>query len=845
MPAGARCAGEKPAGIIYDAGSIPSYVPARPMPLSHAPLRLAALLLVAATAGAAEPPSGSAADAVATLPAGDAPSASPAAAPTAPPLPALEHAFGRHRLNWFGRADIAALPEDARPKVKPWCNGAYLTPTLPPLDGDDRAAAAPVYIAADTMQLDEDGESQVAGDVVVRQGQRLVHADNAVLSADRQRVKLDGNVRVQDPGLTLEAGSADIALDGSGGTVSAAAYALHAQHIRGDAREIVRRGEYVVEISDGGYTTCEPDADTWYLGARHILLDQEEGWGEATHVLLNVQDVPVFYTPWVRFPIDERRRTGVLYPTLGYSTDNGGDIALPVYLNLDPQYDLLLTPRWIGERGTLLEGEARLLHGDPAFSLGESRLGAGWIESDARYADRERSITTFRHLGYPHERLQLLADGTYVSDDDYLDDLGTQLSVNRDANLLQLAQATWSGNDYTALVRAQAYQTIDPTLRDRKLPYRRLPQVLLNGSHPIAGESGFTALGAAEFVAFERDVELATTANPVGERRRLEPGIGYLWERPGGYVAPVAKLRYVNYALDDNPAGDDPEHAIPTASLDSRLFLERRIGEEQSPWTQTLEPRAFLLWTPYEDQRDAPVFDTSEATFSYDQLFRDNRFVGGDRIGDVKQLSFAVESRLINDAGSEKARFAVGQAWYQGDRRVRLNPGALPRDEPRSPLVTEAGWQLSESWRTRGELQWLDDSNEVVRGSFGFFFQDAAFRTLNLGYRYDAPNIDQSDLSGILPLGAHWSLVGRWVFNLDTSRSLESLGGIEYESCCWRARLAARRSLAGGARISDLEPEESVVLEVELKGLGAVGERISTQLANDIPGYDKRQKTLD
>src|SRR5690606_32158641 len=129
--------------------------------------------------------------------------------------------------------------------------------------------------------------------------------------------------------------------------------------------------------------------------------------------------------------------------------------------------------------------------------------------------------------------------------------------------------------------------------------------------------------------------------------------------------------------------------------------------------------------------------------------------------------------------------------------------------------------------------------------SFGFFFQDAAFRTLNLGYRYDAPNIDQSDLSGILPLGAHWSLVGRWVFNLDTSRSLESLGGIEYESCCWRARLAGRRSLAGGARISDLEPEESVVLEVELKGLGAVGERISTQLANDIPGYDKRQKTLD
>src|SRR3546814_9428409 len=71
----------------------------------------------------------------------------------------------------------------------------------------------------------------------------------------------------------------------------------------------------------------------------------------ALPISLRVGKVPVLYVPWFPFPIDNRRRTGLLYPGIGSSGRNGFDYRQPIYLNLAPNYDATITPRWMSKPG--------------------------------------------------------------------------------------------------------------------------------------------------------------------------------------------------------------------------------------------------------------------------------------------------------------------------------------------------------------------------------------------------------------------------------------------------------------------------------------------------------------
>jgi len=804
------------------------------MTLRFFPARLAVLLFTAAALAAAPLQAQTAGKRKAAAPA-----VAPAAAEepaTAPPMPQLSPALPYRPLNFYSRSELLGLPESLRPHVAPGCRGAYVAPPLPKLENDDRGLQSPVYIAADSMQLDEGGESQVAGNVEVRQGQNLMRADSAVITGGRERILLSGHVFLQDPAMTLEAERAELTLDGSGSHITDARYALHAAHIRGSARAIRRENLYSISIDGGAYTTCEPGHDSWSLVSGNIHLDQEAGWGSARDVRLRVQSVPVLWIPWITFPIDKRRRSGVLYPTLAFSNDNGADIGVPYYFNLDPQYDLMLTPRWIEKRGLLAEAELRYLHGAPGDSAGSGALGVGLITRDAAYGDAERYILRYRHEGTPPGGWHLYADATAVSDDDYLNDLNSQLSVNRDSHLVRVVQGRRELGAWQVLARVQTWQTIDPTLAAADQPYQRLPQLQL--FLPPGGGSGWQWSGDGEYVYFDRDVTSA--GNPTGSRLRLAPALGHRLQGQAWELEPSLRLRSTSYALQDNAGGNDLSLLIPTASLGATLFLERAFAGG----TQTLEPRAYLLYTPYEDQDAAPLFDSAPLTFGYDQLFRDNRFSGGDRVGDAQQVSLALESRLLDDDGNERAQFGIGQAIHGADRRVQWLPATAPETVSRSPVVAQVGWRIDAHWRARAEGQWAAGNGQFVRGNLRANWQDERLRTFNAAYRFEKGAIDQTELSGLYPVNDTWNLVARGLFDFDSARTLEALGGVEYESCCWRARVLARRSLDTSGAAAALVPEQGIVFEIELKGLGSLGDQVSSELAETIPGYETRQQRL-
>jgi LPS-assembly protein len=322
-------------------------------------------------------------------------------------------------------------------------------------------------------------------------------------------------------------------------------------------------------------------------------------------------------------------------------------------------------------------------------------------------------------------------------------------------------------------------------------------------------------------------------------------------------VTPTIKYKYAIWTLQDQAVGatSAPDRGIVSASLDSGLIFERDLKLFDQDLLQTLEPRLFYLYNEFEDQSDIPLFDTSDLTFSFNQLFRDDRFSGKDRVGDADQLTLAVTSRIYDTAGQEKARASLGQIRYFADRRVTLfNPPGTVERQSGSAVAGELGLQLADNWRASSYAEWNTSTNELDVANVQFQYQSDAKQLLNVGYRYrDMPNfftpggldrtIDQSDVSAVWPVSGEWALIGRWNYDHANKRNLEALLGVEYTNCCYTVRVLARQWLDNEALFYGLDDDNTgVFVQFELKGLGSLlGGNVRGILNNGISGYRERE----
>jgi LPS-assembly protein len=330
-----------------------------------------------------------------------------------------------------------------------------------------------------------------------------------------------------------------------------------------------------------------------------------------------------------------------------------------------------------------------------------------------------------------------------------------------------------------------------------------------------------------------------------------------------GYLKPKVALKHISYSLK---AGDGAELAdtspsvtAPVYSVDAGIFLERDtnwLGNFQ----QTLEPRLFYVKSDFEDQSDLPDFDTSAYSPSYNTLFLDGRFSGGDRISDNDRLTIGLTSRFINkNTGQERFRVRIAQSIFYEDRQVTLTQSSSGNLEPEltrdmSPIAMELAARVSNSWRITSNLIYDNLDNEINKGSLGARYNDNENRLFNFTYRYNRrlarvfdntdidQDIDQVDFSAFVPTGNNFNLVGRWNYDFTNKRELETFAGFEYNNCCWRASLVFRRWLDREDEIllpeMDLKTNRGIFFQIQFKGLAGVSSRVDTMLKNGIYGYE-------
>jgi LPS-assembly protein len=600
------------------------------------------------------------------------------------------------------------------------------------------------------------------------------------------------------------------------------------------------------------------------MASSNIAIDPQTGIATAKHVRIKVKDVPIIYLPWIRYPVDGRRASGLLFPEISFSDENGLDYAQPIYLNLAPNYDATITPRYIQERGEMLELELRHLS-----RVTETTLGGAWLGDDdggdvkvdpitqmKPLQGEDRWVANVVHRGGIGERWGSAIDYTKVSDEDYFRDIGNAtLEVRSQSYLKQFAGLDYRTSHWGLGISATEYQNL---INNTDEQYQQLPRIHANGEYRIqAGAQDILVKLNNQFTVFDHNDKNRVT----GDRLRSDYAVTldkqWLW----GYFRPTLKLKHLSYDLDDPlaPGGDDsPSATVPVGIIDTGLFFER-TSSLFGNHTQTLEPRIYYLHAKSKDQSDNPDFDSDELTFSYQQLFRDERFSGGDRISDAEQVTVALTTRLIDaNTGIERLHASIGQIFYLDDREVALNYLA-PNQELRrndSDLAAEFGAKLTKRWRFQSDILYNDDSDRVNKGSFSLRYRGNNKARFNASYRYTREDprfvggeefdadIEQADLSAYLPISRRWSLMARWNQDITNSRELEVFGGIEYNSCCWRAAIIARHWLDRDDDLlipeEELEYDDGIFLQIQLKGLAGTGGTLDSILSDGIYGYEPR-----
>jgi len=683
-----------------------------------------------------------------------------------------------------------------------------------------------VEIAADSSELFMKNELLIfSGNVQMRHSQQSVAADEVRYSRKLNQATATGDVQLRQAGFEVDAESAALDINTRTATLQKISYRIPEVGGQGRASSATVREQGASRLHDISYSTCPPEDEAWRISAKSIDIDRENGVGKATGARLSFMGMTSPALPGFSFPLDDSRKSGFLIPKIGYSESTGVDFSIPYYFNIAPNYDATLFPRITSERGILMGAEFRYL--TPIHS---GTLFTDIAFNDTKHTEGEqtRYVISFKNRSQFNAHLKADINYNYLSDNDYLEDFSGSLALRSSRYATQMARLSYDEENWSANLLVENLQVIDDESDES---YRRLPQLDFNWRK--VHSYGMVSRLDAQLTSFKRSNSVE------GGRLHLRPAVGVDWIKPWGHLKSMLTGHYTDYNLENVSPGDPVTitRNLYTFSADAGLFYERQAEWFDHGGYQTLEPRLFYLYTPFKDQQDIPLFDTKLADFSFANLFRENRYAGFDRISGANQITAAVTTRFIDDSSQKEwLRASFGQIYYIDERSAAAFPDQITGPDT-SAFVGELYARITDLWSTEAVLQWDPDEEIVDKSLLRLsYHDDPKKRFLSVAYRKDRSQpAEFTDLSFRVPLSENLNAVGRWQYSLLDNKSLDTIAGFEYDSCCWRLRAVVQQHIADDGLDNDL----GFFVQLELKGLGGIGSgSIDSVLSKNVYGYD-------
>ena len=772
------------------------------------------------------------------------------------PSPFLYILLACGSLAGIARADPPCPSQSGTPLTAagtPAPPGAPLAPASPRTPEDNI-----VNITSDDATVGVDGKATLKGNVEVLQGDKQIRANEMQYDRNAAAVESHDHIDYQDPLVHVTGASGSYSAAG-GASFTSAQFTLQQRNARGTAQQMLLTPQGVLDLKSVTFTTCPVNDTSWFLKAKDITLDTRTKIGTGRDASVNFMGVPLIYLPWVSFPLSSDRKSGFLFPSIGNTSTGGAQLTVPYYWNIAPNADFTFEPTEYTKRGVDLGGDLRFLtqnqHGE---------LDWNYLPYDSNFG-ASRSRVRLKDVTELPDDLRLTVDAENVSDTEYFEDFSQGPEGASTAFLNRSIDLSYRTEHWRIDAQAQQTQTIDiVNLAESQRPYARLPQVLVAANYSIGSGVQLRYGFDSEVVDFHRAIE---GADNNGWRADLMPRASLDVTGPGYFLRPAVAYRVTQYELDSLAPGQyerAPSRALPVASVDAGLQFEKYTGSHDQR-KLTLEPRVLYLYVPYRNQDQLPVFDTAVPDLNPVELFRDNRYVGADRMSDANQVSVGVTSRLL-DAGDGRQFIAatVGQSYYFTTPRVTL-PFEAPASGKRSDFVAQISLTAFQDWGADIGVQWDPENQRSERTLLNVQYKPAENAVINFAYRYerfqfvqpgpDQPGVtpywqgfDQLELSGAWPIRKNWDIFLRDVYALrdyspigdqtgapleETHGELERFVGIQYRSCCWRLRLGVRRFVNN----HDGSQDTGIWLQLELAGLAGVGSASDAFLTEEIRGY--------
>nr|WP_315464888.1 LPS assembly protein LptD [uncultured Rhodoferax sp.] len=709
--------------------------------------------------------------------------------------------------------------------------------------------AAPVFLMGEQISGRPDLETIVQGQAEMRKPGTVIKADRLEYYAPDDQARASGNVRINRNGNVFEGPSLDLKVEAFEGSFESPSYRFLQNDAHGDASKAEFMGPERTVVHNATYTTCrrKPGPDwvpEWVLKAADIEFDTGEDVGVAHGAYLHFKDVPILPVPAISFPLSDRRKSGVMPPTLGLGDLNGTELSLPYYWNIAPNRDATITPTVMTARGVTVAGEFRYLEPGYTGVLRTNYMSADKLRSADRWgATLNQTGTLATDVGNVAYTLNL----NRVSDNNYWSDFSS-IGALTSRTLANDMQASWSRAGYTVTGRSLRWQTLQSGSTVITPPY---DQTQLNVLYSQLNDGGFDWSVQGDISQFESEKRL--TGQPNAQRLYGLAQVSRPFIAPQGFITPKLQLHTSAYQFDSpiSNSNRSADSTVPTFSLDSGLMFERETTWLDRDMVQTLEPRLFYVRTPYRNQSYLPNYDTAASDFNFASIFTENAYAGHDKISDNNLMTFGLTTRFLDaQTGAQLARFGIAQRYRFEDQMVTLNSTTSPALAGWSDVMLGAGVNLSPYWGVDTTVQYNSLTAQSSRATVGARYTPSPYRVLNAAYRFQRNVSEQIDFSWQWPLnggsgdtdqvlgkgkglgeGRYYG-VGRLNYSMNESRMVDTLLGLEYDAGCWLARV-----VVGRVQTSSTSSTSSIKFELEFVGFTRVGVSPLQTLKSNISRY--------
>lgn len=734
-----------------------------------------------------------------------------------------------------------------------------LSPTLKPSSSGKGLTNSPITLRADSLSGVPDVDATAKGDVELRQGGTVIHADQLRYQQPEDLATATGNVQIRRDGNVYSGPQLQLKIQRFQGYFLNPTYYFSKTKAGGTASRIDFLDEQRDVLTDATYTSClangsgSPD---WLLSTSKIKLDFGTNTGVAEGAVLRFYDVPIFAAPSFSFPLNDDRKSGWLPPTFGIDSRNGAQLAVPYYWNIAPGRDATFTPEVRTRRGASLESEFRYLEPDFNGAAKLDLLPHDEVTGAARYA------LNLQHDSYFKDGSLFNLHVERVSDDDYWIDFPSQItSLTPRLLASNLGGSKPLGDNWTTYARVETWQVLQSNETDGRIeaPYQREPQI--GARYAATVGRGFDVGFETEFNRFTNPGEASLNPRIEGNRLDVLASLAWPYRTPGWTLTPRVSVNAASYSVDRPSGSVDPagsgSRVIPTVSLDSAWVFERDTAIFGRAVQQTLEPRLRYVNTPYRDQSGLPNFDAYQKDLNFDSIYTDNDFSGVDRVSDANQITAGLTTRFIDgQTGAEALRLGVAQRYLFRDQLT--TPDGQPLTRRFSDVLLFGSTTLIPSWSLDSSVQYSPENSNVTRSLVSARYSPGPYRTVSATYRLTRGLSEQVELGWQWPIygptpdesgagrnsarqeagsaggscGGSWYGVGRINYSTLERRLVDAIVGVEYDAGCWIGRLVAARQSTGFSQATT-----RLLFQLELVGLSRVGSNPLQVLKNNVPGY--------